>query len=250
MISRKPDVTLINLNLLFVRYYDKVDRELHVPLGPLYLVRALEDTGYHVDFRDYQCNTFEDPFASENIADYLEDSADIVGVSCMANLLPFTILALKDFKERYPNKTVILGGVGPAAVEEKVLQRFPWIDIIVKGEAEITFPELMQALLAGQQPVGIPGVIYRDHGRIIRNPDRERITNLDRIPLPAFDRVDLSQYAGYGVVSSRGCPYRCTFCGVAPIWGHTAYHRSIDNIIHEIRILQDKAGVELFSFSG
>jgi anaerobic magnesium-protoporphyrin IX monomethyl ester cyclase len=244
----KADVTLVNLNLLFVRYYDSVDRELHVPLGPLYLVRALEDSGWRVDFRDYQLNEFEDPFASESITRYLEDSADIVGVSCMANLLPFTLLALKDFKERHPEKTVILGGVGPAAVEEKVLERFPWIDIVVKGEAERTFPELLESLKNGRKPEGIPGVLFRENGHVVRNRKRERITDLDRIPLPAFDRVDLSKYAGYGVVTSRGCPYQCTFCGVAPIWGHTAYHRSNENILHEMRVLQELAGVELFLF--
>ena len=244
----EPDVTLVNLNLLFVRYYDKVDREMHVPLGPLYLVRALEDAGWKVDFRDYQLNDFEDPFASENIAAFLEDSAEVVGVSCMANLLPFTILALKEFKERNPQKTLILGGVGPAAVEEKILERFPWIDIVVKGEAERTFPELLAALKQGQKPHGIPGVLFRENGRLNRNRERDRITNLDSIPLPAFERVDLSKYAGYGVVSSRGCPYLCTFCGVAPIWGHQAFHRSNENILTEMRVLRDRAGVEMFLF--
>jgi radical SAM superfamily enzyme YgiQ (UPF0313 family) len=248
MDSKKPDVTLVNLNLLFVRYYDNVDRELHVPLGPLYLVTALEQAGWNVDFRDYQLNEFEDPFASENVASYFEDSADIIGVSCMANLLPFTVLALKDLKERYPEKTLIIGGVGPAAVEEKLLRRFPWIDIIVKGEAERTFPELLEALTNGRKPDGIPGVLYRDNGMVIRNPDRDRIADLDSVPLPAFDRVDLSKYAGYGVVTSRGCPYRCTFCGVAPIWGHTSYHRSNESILHEMQVLRERAGVELFLF--
>jgi radical SAM superfamily enzyme YgiQ (UPF0313 family) len=166
----------------------------------------------------------------------------------MANLLPFTILALRDFKERYPEKTVILGGVGPAAVEEKVLERFPWIDIVVKGEAERTFPELLEALAGGKRPEGIPGVFYRENGHIVRNRDRDRITDLDSIPLPAFDRVDLSKYAGYGLVTSRGCPYLCTFCGVAPIWGHTAYHRGNESILEEMRLLRDRAGVELFLF--
>jgi radical SAM superfamily enzyme YgiQ (UPF0313 family) len=244
----KPDVTLVNLNLLFVRYYDKVDRELHVPLGPLYLVRALEDKGFNVDFRDYQLNEYEDPFASENIAAYLEDSADIVGISCMANLLPFAVLALKDFKELHPEKTVIIGGVGPAAVETKLLERFPWIDIIVKGEAEHTFPELLTALKANIKPAGIPGVLYRDNGKVIANAQRDRITDLDTIPLPAFERVDLSKYSGYGVVSSRGCPYLCTFCGVAPIWGHQAYNRGVDNILHEMRVLHERAGVDMFLF--
>jgi len=48
-----PDITLINLNMLFMRYGEEIERELHVPLGPLYLTRALEDAGFDVDFRDY-----------------------------------------------------------------------------------------------------------------------------------------------------------------------------------------------------
>ncbi len=246
--SRGADVTLVNLNLLFVRYYDKVDRELHVPLGPLYLVRALENAGWRVDFRDYQVNEFEDPFEACNIASFLEDSADIVGVSCMANLLPFTILALREFHERHPDKTIIVGGVGPAAVEEKILERFPWIDIIVKGEAEQTFPELLEALKNRRSLEGIPGVLFREDGHVVRNTGRARITDLDSIPFPAFEKVNLPKYAGYGVISSRGCPYKCTFCGVAPIWGHQAFHRSNDSILSEMRVLRERAGVEMFLF--
>ena len=57
------DITLVNLNMLFVRYYDKVERELHVPLGTLYLTASLEQAGLAVDFRDYQLCPAEDPFA-------------------------------------------------------------------------------------------------------------------------------------------------------------------------------------------
>ena len=56
------DITLVNLNMLFMRYGEEVERELHVPLGPLYLTRALEDAGFQVDFRDYQCVGSDEPF--------------------------------------------------------------------------------------------------------------------------------------------------------------------------------------------
>lgn len=49
------DITLVNLNMLYIRYGEQTDRELHVPLGPLYLTRALEDAGFEVDFRDTNC---------------------------------------------------------------------------------------------------------------------------------------------------------------------------------------------------
>ena len=116
------DITLLNMNLLYLRYYDQVEKELHVPLGTLYLTRILEDAGKRVDFRDYQTNDYDDPFDANNICDFLADSSDLIGVSVMANLLPFTIAALRTLKERYPEKTIVLGGVGPKSVEEKILR--------------------------------------------------------------------------------------------------------------------------------
>ena len=73
------DITLVNLNMLYVRYGEKVDRELHVPLGPLYLTRALEDAGYAVDLRDYQTCETEDPFDLETFLAYLKDPAPVIG---------------------------------------------------------------------------------------------------------------------------------------------------------------------------
>ena len=94
------DITLVNLNMLLIRYGEEVDRELHVPLGCLYLTRALEDAGFSVDFRDYQTCEVEEPFDAGAFLAFLEDPAPLIGLSCMANLLPFTVLAAKALKER------------------------------------------------------------------------------------------------------------------------------------------------------
>jgi len=140
------DITLVNLNMLFMRYGEEIERELHVPLGPLYLTRALEDAGFAVDFRDYQIVDSDEPFDMSVFLDFVKDPAPVIGLSCMANLLPFSILAIRALREKYPDRTLILGGVGSKAVEEKILNRFPWIDIICRGEGERTVPELMQEI--------------------------------------------------------------------------------------------------------
>jgi anaerobic magnesium-protoporphyrin IX monomethyl ester cyclase len=222
------DVTLLNLNMLYLRYAERTERERHVPLGPLYLVSALERAGYTVDFRDYQFCDSPDPFGQDSIADYLDDSAQIVLVSCMMNLLPFTLLALMAFKARHPDKIIVLGGVGPTAIEADLLKRFPFLDVIACGEGEHTVVELVRALQAGDDLGKVKGIVYRDDGRVLFAPPRPRITNLDEILFPAFHRVGLSQYDGYGMVTSRGCPYPCTFCSVAPIWRRQSFSRSND----------------------
>ncbi|HOD84835.1 MAG TPA: hypothetical protein PKG77_25750, partial [Phycisphaerae bacterium] len=90
-----PDLTLVNLNMLFMRYGQEIERELHVPLGCLYLCTALEKLGYEVDFRDYQTVPSDQPFDMEVFLDFLAEPAPVIGLSCMANLLPFTILAMR-----------------------------------------------------------------------------------------------------------------------------------------------------------
>lgn len=241
-----PDITLVNMNLLHIVYADRVEHECHVPLGPLYLVSALEQQGYDVDFRDYQLAEALDPFDLEGTLDFLADTAPIVGFSCMANLLPYTLLVAMALKERWPQKTVILGGTGPTAVEERILQRFDAIDVIVRGEADHTLPELMDALSRGDDLRTIPGITFRDGGRVVSTGPRPRIADLDRLPWPAYHRADMHAYEGYGLVTSRGCPYRCAFCSVAPIWGHQTVRRRVECVVGEIRHLFETYGVEMF----
>ena len=243
------DITLVNLNMLFMRYGEEIERERHVPLGCLYLARALETAGFDVDFRDYQAADADDPFDMEVFLAFLADPAPVIGFSCMANLLPFTVLAMKAVRERWPDRRLILGGVGPKAVEEKILRRFPWIDVVARGEGEQSAPQLLAALSSGGTLDGVAGVSWRDAaGSIHHTPEPPRIADLDTIPFPAFEKVDLSRYAGYGMMTSRGCPYTCTFCSVAPVWNHESYSRSPANIVAEMVHLHREAGVDLFLF--
>ena len=95
----------------------------------------------------------------------------------MANLLPFTLAALERFKERNPTKTIVLGGVGPKAVEEKVLQRFPWIDAIAYGEGERMIIPLVEQHRAGRGFADVPNMVWRGEAEqgVVVNPPAERI---------------------------------------------------------------------------
>lgn len=243
------DLTLLNLNMLYIRYADGIDRETHVPLGPLYVVSALERAGFSVDFRDYQTVESDDPFSAPAIAAFLEGSAPVVGVSVMANLLPFTLLALKEFKAAHPEKTIVLAGVGPKEVERKILERCPWIDLIAVGESETSAPLLLSALKSGGDLASVPGIFHRDAaGRVAETARPPRITDLDALPPPAFHKVDLTRYRGYGVASSRGCPWPCTFCSVAPVWDHVSYARSAASVVAEMRLVHEATGARMFLF--
>ena len=241
------DVTLLNLNMLCVRYVDRSEREVHLPLGPLYLASALERAGFEVDFRDYQLNSDPEPFSEGAMAAFLENPSEIVFVSCMANLLPFTLLALEKFHRDHPGVFIALGGVGAAGVERDVLELCPWIGAIGIGEGERTGPALVRAIQTGSSLASVPGIAWRDRDVVRANPPPPRLTDLDAIG-PAWHLVDLPRYAGINVMTSRGCPFPCTFCSVAPVWGRKPLHRSVENIVEEMAALRDKTGCDLFLF--
>ena len=245
----QPDLTLVNLNMLYIRYAEAVERERHLPLGPLYLTAALERAGFKVDFRDYQFGEAADPFDLDSIVEFCTDPGPILGLSCMANLLPFTILAAQRLKQRYPDRTIVLGGVGAKGVERLVMRRFPWIDLVAHGEGELAGVELVRALRHGGDLSRVPGLFRRDaDGRVVENPQGPRIAELDQIGRPAYHHVDLTKYDAYGMVTSRGCPYPCTFCSVAPVWGRVSTYRSAQDVVAEMRELHEAAGVDLFLF--
>ena len=242
------DITILNLNLLYVRYFDTVERERHLPLGPLYVTAALEAAGFKVDFRDYQMHEARELFTAAEVLRFLDEPAPVVGFSCMANLLPFTLLAMRDFKRAHPDRTLLLAGVGAKSVEQAILERFPWVDIIVRGEAETSAPLLLGALQHGAPLRDVPGISYRDDGAIRHNPRPPRLTDLDAIRPPAYHHIDLPRYTGFGVITSRGCPYKCTFCSVAPIWDHESYYRSPQSVVAEMRTLHERGGAQLILF--
>jgi radical SAM superfamily enzyme YgiQ (UPF0313 family) len=243
------DITLVNLNMLYVRYADgRTEREKHLPLGPLYFAGALERAGFVVDFRDYQTHACKDPFHPETIAAYLADSAPVLGVSCMANLLPFTLMALQDFKAHYPNRVVVLGGVGSKSVERLILERCPWVDVVARGEGEISGPLLLQALKDGTALDAVPGISFIRDGRYVETPRAPRIADLDSLPPPSFQHIRFADYEGYGMITSRGCPYPCTFCSVAPVWDWETHSRSVPNLVAEMRQLHEEHGIKLFLF--
>lgn len=246
--AKPADITILNLNMLYVRYFDTVERERHLPLGPLYVTAALEEAGYTVDFRDYQVHEADDLFSSEEVLRFLADPAPIIGFSCMANLLPFTLLAMRAVKQAHPDKTLILAGVGATSVEQRILERFPWIDVIVRGEAETTAPKLVHALQHAEPLDTVPGISFRGPAGPVETPRPPRIKNLDAIRPPAYHHLDLKRYTGFGVVTSRGCPYPCTFCSVAPIWDLRSYHRSADSVVAEMKTLKELAGAGLILF--
>ncbi|NEX12824.1 MAG: hypothetical protein C1942_09115 [Prosthecochloris sp.] len=211
------------------------------PLGILSLAAWLRSHGVTLNIADYQLagGDMGEQLLPSRFASFIEEHspAPIIGISTMGGMLPVVLMAVEEYKARHPEKTIILGGSGPAGVAAHILRAFPAVDCIFCGEGEAA---LLEFLEKNGDPSTVAGVVYREGDSIVENPARKRISDLDVLPVPAYDLIDMDRYAVVNVSTSRGCPYRCAFCESPAFWGKGVVYRSLDNVMNEIRELRTR----------
>ena len=220
------------------------DQKIEPPLGPLYIASALENAGWKVDFRDYQLFEGADAFDPGKILKCLDGSRSVLMISCFVDMLPVVIAAAAAMKRERPETYVVLGGPGPTAGAREFLEAFPQLDAIVMGEGEETIQQWARAHgRAGDgPPTPIPGMVYRKDGRIVNGGPRERMLELSSAQRPAYHLLDWKRYSAGRIITTRGCPYHCSFCDVAPLWGRKAVYRDVASAVEEIILLRDLHG--------
>lgn len=224
------------------------------PLGLLYLAGYLEKNGYpDIKVFDADAARLRWPDLQELL---IKESPDIVGITASSFVLPALIKTAKMVRENLPDCLIVAGGFGPTKEPEKVLTG-RIVNIIVMGEGEITFLELVKRADGKSTDFsGIDGLAYlKDNNLIIAKP-RAYIKDLDSIPWPAYHLLQLrfSEYAGIHaqhsqkemkwpivtMFASRGCPHRCTFCSL----GSKMYRqRRPKDIVAEIEFYRNEFGV-------
>ncbi|MDY0061243.1 MAG: radical SAM protein [Myxococcota bacterium] len=224
------------------------DEELQtpqLPLGPLYLIAALRAAGVEVTLLDWQLASADQFHDVDLLVAALGEPARVVGLSCMADGLPLLVRLVARLREAFPDRVVIAGGPGPSSVAGPLLELVPGLDVVVCGEGEQTAVELFARLRAGglALAVGCPGTLVRWQGAVHVGPPRPRLRDLDGLPLPAYDAVDLGRYPEISLVTSRGCSYQCSFCDAATRWGRQRVTRSLSRVLEELHLLTAAHGV-------
>jgi radical SAM superfamily enzyme YgiQ (UPF0313 family) len=209
------------------------------PLGLAYMASVLLKNSHKVQIID--ANLLD--IRSERITDNFLFRPDIVGISNSITSYKEAVRCAEKIKPAYPDASVLFGGPHSSALAQTVLERNASVDAVVVGEGENTLKEIADS--AGKRNIfeGIKGIAYRDRERIVHNEPRPLIDNIDDIPLPAYHLLPhLTKYrsrsrawpVGY-IITSRGCPSRCTFC--CRNFGTSWRPHSAGRVIGEIRHL-------------
>jgi anaerobic magnesium-protoporphyrin IX monomethyl ester cyclase len=222
------------------------------PLGLAYLAAVLNRAGHEARILD--ANVEKDAFQAirTRIMDF---RPAVVGISVVSQLFRTSMKIAAMAKEADPGVTVILGGSHPTIFPEAVAAERN-VDYVVYGEGEDTIVELAAALERGGAVDGIRGIARRDGGRVIVNPPRPLIRDLDRLPFPAYDLLPVGRYVPpqasrppfMGMITSRGCAYRCVFCDARVVMGGKYRFHSPERTLAEIKYLVSIFGVREIMF--
>jgi radical SAM superfamily enzyme YgiQ (UPF0313 family) len=226
--------TIINNNPSII---DK-ERGCNPPLGILYLAGYIEKFSEHeVGVLDCQIDGVGHGEISNHIT---ELSPDVVGISATTFTLVDVLMAARAVKSIDSKIPVVVGGPHPS-IYPKETAGLPEIDYVVSGEGEITFIKLLDRLSRGVDPEDVPGITYYRDGQVFQTGMQPLIDDLDIIPFPARHLVPYEKYWSViakrspvtTMITSRGCPYRCSFCA-RPHLGKKFRARSAQNVVDEM----------------
>ncbi|HYB93113.1 MAG TPA: cobalamin-dependent protein, partial [archaeon] len=218
------------------------------PLGILYVATFLRDNGVEVSVLDQAAKGLS---LKDTVSWVKRDDPDILGFSTLSCSGKTAAKIAKLAKEENPNLKIVFGNYHATFNAERILKKYPFVDAVVEKEGELTALELAESIEKGADLDGVHGIYFRKNGRIVSTPERPLEKNIDFLPFP--DRglldveyrstmfgLDLATERFTTVLTSRGCPYRCSFCGCMKIAHGVWRPRSVENVLGELKMLEDK----------
>ena len=214
------------------------------PLGIMYLSAVLKRAGHQVSMTD-QCHP--EYTADRFLASLKEERPDMVGISFLSNMSYPSARALAGkVKSALPSARVVLGGVFATINARKIMEAEESVDVVARGEGE----GIILDLAKGPKKLDdIAGITFRSKsGEVVETPDRERIVDLDSVPFPDREGLDIHYVAALpldvpaviwdrpytALLSSRGCPFDCAYCNCPVFSGRRCILRTAGNVLKEL----------------
>jgi radical SAM superfamily enzyme YgiQ (UPF0313 family) len=218
------------------------------PLGLAYLAAAVRDAGHSVRILD--CEPLQ--YTASDVVRFMkkQKSLDVVGISFMTPMYLNAVDLIRKIRKTFPDIKIVVGGAHVTIMPAETMKETSEIDFAVVGEGEISFPALLDAVDKKKDLAGVKGVAYRKDGKVIFTAPQDFVKDIDTLPLPARELLPMEKYCpaptyykklpAYIILTSRGCPYRCTYC--SKISGRLYRHHSLKRVMEEIDILRTEYG--------
>jgi radical SAM superfamily enzyme YgiQ (UPF0313 family) len=223
------------------------------PLGIAYIASLLEEEGVRVRLIDAAVEGYT---PEETVEEIIGWQPDVVGITSSSNFFCNALDLATNLKNAAPEMTTLLGGPHVSSQVEQAM-RHSCFDFGCIGEGEFTTLELVRALTEGGNLDSVRGIAYRRNGGIHRTEPRPLIRDLDGLPMPARHLLSLDKYVPQpndgpylpkmAMISSRGCPFGCTFCDHG-IYGKSYRSFSAPRIVDEMEELVDRYGAKDIAF--
>jgi len=209
-------------------------------LGLGYLAQMLLENGIKYEIFDMLFGYTSDELHKK----ITEFKPDLLGVSMFSNKYKTAYQAIECIKNDFPSIKILVGGPHVSCLKEKVLEDCSSIDYAIRLEGEGALLELCR----GEELSTIKNLMYRQDGKIVTNSTRKFISDLDNVPFPRYVGFEMDKYINEkAIISSRGCPYNCTYCAVKLTSGKQVRLRSPKVVVDEIEYWY-KLGYRQFSF--
>ena len=215
------------------------------PLGLTYIAAVLAESNYDVKIVDL--NVGEDQQSIPH------DNWDLVGITLDTSRYYKGMEYARMLKSR--GTKVVVGGPHASFMAEEILGSGS-ADFVVRGEGEHTMLELVKTLSEGGSLKEIKGLSHTFNREVIHNPERTYSDDLDTLPFPARHLLDMDKYRTSklgtrsitSILTSRGCPYQCSFCASSKLAGTFWRARSVQSIVEEIQFVKNTYGYRAFAF--
>lgn len=226
---------------------DKKMKQFAPTLGLSYIAAVLLENNITIKYLDARGEGMTLDQIGNVVKEYKPDA---VAITCMTTAYGITVKISELIKEISKDIKVILGGPHVTPTAEEIIREKPCVDIAVVGEGEYTMLEIAQ----GQDLKDIKGIVYRENEQVKINEPRPLIEDIDSLPFPArhlynMDNFQQPLYEAYGkplgtIVTSRGCPFDCSFCSSKVTFTRRVRFRSADAVIAEIDHLIEKYNIK------
>ena len=247
------------------------------PLGLAYIAAFLEKTKkYEINILDALCQgnlaegsglnhgeSLRYGLKDEDIAKRISEfSPDIIGVSCLFSAMQADALNICEIAKKVnPGILTVVGGAHAGAIAKKLLEDEQALDFVIQGEGEETFRDLLETVEGNGYFSKVNGLAFRDKGEIRFAAKNKYIENLDSLPFPARHLFEMDSYFNKSaahssfkqtpftqMITSRGCPFKCSFCALGNHWGSKQRLRSAKNVLDEIEYLVQNHAIREIHF--